>query len=160
MTAPKRFGGYEADFMTQCEVLAEVARGCGSTSWVATIFSAMSWLVGVFPDEAQEEIFDSRDPRISGVFSPTGKAVRTSGGFVVERPLGLQHRRPRLELDGRQRRRAERGRRGLPTCMLVRSRELQRLDDWHASGMAATGSNTIVAKDMFVPAHRTCRCRR
>jgi alkylation response protein AidB-like acyl-CoA dehydrogenase len=32
MTAPKRFGGFEADFVTQCEVLAEVARGCGSAS--------------------------------------------------------------------------------------------------------------------------------
>ena len=41
MTAPKRFGGFEADFVTQCEVLAEIARGCGSSSWVATIFSAM-----------------------------------------------------------------------------------------------------------------------
>src|SRR5882672_12217296 len=71
MTAPRRFGGFEADFLTQCEVLAEVARGCPSASWVATIMSAMSWLVGGFPDEAQVEIFATRDPRVSGVFSPT-----------------------------------------------------------------------------------------
>ena len=61
MTAPARYGGYEADFQTQCDVLAEIARGCPSTSWVATILSAMSWLAGVFPDEAQDEIF--RDPK-------------------------------------------------------------------------------------------------
>src|SRR5512145_2049435 len=61
MTAPKTFGGSEADFQTQCDVLAEVARGCPSTSWVATIFSAMSWLVGVFPDETQEEIYAAGD---------------------------------------------------------------------------------------------------
>src|SRR5678816_1575796 len=61
MTAPARYGGYEADFQTQCDVLAEIARGCPSTSWVATIYSAMSWLVGTFPDEAQEEIFATRD---------------------------------------------------------------------------------------------------
>jgi alkylation response protein AidB-like acyl-CoA dehydrogenase len=42
MTAPKRFGGQEVDFQTQCDVLAEIARGCPSTSWVATIYSAMS----------------------------------------------------------------------------------------------------------------------
>ena len=46
MTAPKRYGGAEADFQTQCDVLAHLARGCPSTSWVATIFSAMSWLAG------------------------------------------------------------------------------------------------------------------
>ena len=57
MSAPKRFGGYEADFQTQCDVLAEIARGCASTSWVGTIFSAMAWLASVFPDEAQEELF-------------------------------------------------------------------------------------------------------
>src|SRR5262249_16661047 len=72
MTAPVRYGGQEADFQTQCDVLAEIARGCPSTSWVATILSAMSWLVGVFPDETQDEIFGDGDPRISGVFSPTG----------------------------------------------------------------------------------------
>ena len=76
MTAPKRYGGAEADFQTQCEVLAHLARGCPSTSWVATIFSAMSWLAATFPDQAQEEIFADRDPRISGVFSPTGTGVR------------------------------------------------------------------------------------
>lgn len=42
MCAPERFGGYEADFETPCEVLAEIGTGCGSTSWVATIFSAMA----------------------------------------------------------------------------------------------------------------------
>ena len=34
MTAPKRYGGAEVSFQTQCEVLAHIARGCPSTSWV------------------------------------------------------------------------------------------------------------------------------
>jgi alkylation response protein AidB-like acyl-CoA dehydrogenase len=156
MTAPKRFGGFETDFVTQCEVLAEIGRGCGSASWVATIFSAMSWLVGTLPDQAQEEIFDSKDPRISGVFSPTGKAVRTGGGFIVNGRWGFNtggHGSNWTVVNAI----APNGAGvELPTCMLVRSKELQRLDDWHASGMAATGSSTIVAKDLFVPTYRTC----
>jgi alkylation response protein AidB-like acyl-CoA dehydrogenase len=156
MTAPKRFGGFEADFATQCEVLAEVARGCGSASWVATIFSAMSWLAGTLRDEAQQEIFDSKDPRISGVFSPTGKGVRTSGGFIVNGRWGFNtgghgSNWTVINVVAPNAAGVE-----LPTCMLVRSNELQRLDDWHASGMAATGSSTIVAEDLFVPEHRTC----
>jgi alkylation response protein AidB-like acyl-CoA dehydrogenase len=156
MTAPKRFGGFEADFVTQCEVLAEIARGCGSASWVATIFSAMSWLAGTLPDEAQEEIFESKDPRISGVFSPTGKAVRTKGGFVVNGRWGFNtggHGSNWTVVNAIAPNAAGVE---LPTCMLVRSKELERLDDWHASGMAATGSSTIVAKDIFVPEHRSC----
>jgi 3-hydroxy-9,10-secoandrosta-1,3,5(10)-triene-9,17-dione monooxygenase len=154
MTAPRRFGGFEADFLTQCEVLAEIARGCPSASWVSTILSAMAWLVSGFPDEAQEEIFDSRDPRISGVFSPTGTAVRKDGGYLVNGRWGYNtggHGGDWTVLNAVL---VENGAPGMPHSCIVRARELERLDDWHASGMAATGSSTVVAKDVFVPAHR------
>lgn len=154
MTAPKRFGGYEADFLTQCQVLAELARGCPSASWVSTIFSAMSWLVSTFPDEVQEEVFASGDPRISGVFSPTGIAVRTDGGFVVSGRWGFNtggHGAAWTVLNAVHTR--EDGM-AVPMCVLTRSRDLTRLDDWHASGMAATGSSTVVAEDLFVPSAR------
>jgi len=155
MTAPKRFGGDEADFETQCEVLAEVGRGCASTSWVATIFSAMTWLAAGFPDEAQEEILAPGDPRISGVFAPTGTAVRKNGGFVVNGRWAFNtgchgaqwtFLNAIVETDDGQ---------GLPTSFLVPSSELTMLDDWYASGMSATGSNTVVAEDVFVPAYRS-----
>jgi 3-hydroxy-9,10-secoandrosta-1,3,5(10)-triene-9,17-dione monooxygenase len=89
MTAPKKFGGEEVSFQTQCDVLAEVARACPSSSWVATILSAMSWLAGTYSDDAQYEIFADGDPRISGVFSPTGTAVPKDGGFVVNGKWGF-----------------------------------------------------------------------
>ena len=149
MTAPKAYGGVEADFQTQCDVLAEIARGCPSTSWVATIYSAMSWLVGVFPDEAQQEIFATRDPRISGVFSPTGTAVPKDGGFLVNGRWGFNtgcHGANWTVLNvvvGE-----------MPTCMIARSADLKVLDDWYATGMAATGSNTVVAENVFVPGYR------
>jgi alkylation response protein AidB-like acyl-CoA dehydrogenase len=154
MTAPKRFGGFEADFVTQCEVLAEIARGCPSASWAATILSAMSWLAGVFPDEAQEEIFGSRDPRVSGVFSPTGTAVRKSGGYVVNGRWGYNTGGHGGEWTVVNAVLTDNGEPGPPLCCIVRSSELERLDDWHASGMAATGSSTVIARDVFVPAHR------
>lgn len=153
MTAPLQYGGDEVDFQTQCDVLAHVARACPSTSWVATIFSAMSWLVGTFPDEAQEEILASRDPRISGVFSPTGIATPIDGGYRVSGRWGFNTGGQGSNwtvvnaLLGT-------GRDAMPLCTLVKSSELSRLDDWHASGMAGTGSHTVVADDIFVPAHR------
>jgi alkylation response protein AidB-like acyl-CoA dehydrogenase len=149
MTAPKAYGGVEADFRTQCEVLAEIARGCPSTSWVATIYSAMSWLVGVFPDETQEEIYATRDPRIAGVFSPTGTAVHKDGGFVVNGRWPFNtgcHGASWTVLNvvvGE-----------MPTCMLAKSADLTILDDWYATGMSATGSNTVVAENVFVPSRR------
>jgi alkylation response protein AidB-like acyl-CoA dehydrogenase len=149
MMAPKKYGGDEATFETQCEVLAEIARGCPSTSWVATIYSAMAWLAAGFPDEAQEEVF-ATEPRISGVFSPTGTAVRRDGGLVVSGRWGFNTQWTVLNAVLA----ADTGP-GMPMCVLVRSRELTIVDDWYASGMAATGSNTIVAERVFVPAYRS-----
>jgi 3-hydroxy-9,10-secoandrosta-1,3,5(10)-triene-9,17-dione monooxygenase len=154
MTAPARYGGAEADFQTQCDVLAEIGRGCPSTSWVATILSAMSWLVGTFPDEAQDEILGDGDPRISGVFSPTGTGVRRDGGLVVNGRWGYNTGGDGSRWTVLNVVVADDAGAGMPTCVLVPSRDLRRLDDWHASGMAATGSATILAEDLFVPAHR------
>jgi alkylation response protein AidB-like acyl-CoA dehydrogenase len=154
MTAPKAYGGAEADFQTQCDVLAHLARGCPSTSWVATIFSAMSWLAGTFPDRAQEEIFADGDPRISGVFSPTGTAVAKDGGLVVNGRWGFNtgcHGARWTVLNAL----VGDGAAAVPTCVIARSEELTIVDDWHATGMSATGSNTIVATDVFVPAYRS-----
>src|SRR5687768_9259993 len=155
MTAPQRYGGAEADFQTQCDVLAHLARGCPSTSWVATIFSAMSWLAGTFPDRAQEEIFADGDPRISGVFSPTGTGVPQDGGLIVNGRWGFNtggHGSKWTVVNAVV---ATDDGIGMPTCVIAPSRDLRRIDDWYASGMAATGSETIVAENLFVPGHRT-----
>jgi len=153
MTAPRRHGGAEASFQTQCDVLAHIARGCPSTSWVATIYSAMSWLAATFPDQAQEEIFADGDPRISGVFAPTGTATKKDGGLVVNGRWGFNtgcHGAKWTVLNAV----VGSGADAMPTCVLARSSDLTIVDDWYATGMSATGSNSIVAENVFVPAHR------
>jgi alkylation response protein AidB-like acyl-CoA dehydrogenase len=153
MTAPRKYGGAEVNFETQCDVLAHLARGCPSTSWVATIYSAMSWLVGTFPDQAQEEIFADRDPRISGVFSPTGTGVPRDDGLVVSGRWGFNtgcHGAKWTVMNAMVGTGAE----AVPTCVIARSRELTIIDDWYATGMSATGSNTIVADNVFIPGYR------
>lgn len=152
MTAPRKWGGDEVDFQTQCEVLAEVARACPSSSWVATIFSAMSWLAGTYPEQAQEEIFSGGDPRISGVFSPTGTAVRKGGGFVVNGKWGFNTGGQGSNWTVLNTILTEGD--GLPLCVIAQTRTLDRLDDWNATGMAGTGSHTVMANNVFVPEYR------
>ena len=41
-----------------------------------------------------------------------------------------------------------------PSSVLMPYAELTILDDWYATGLAGTGSNTTVADDVLVPAHR------
>jgi alkylation response protein AidB-like acyl-CoA dehydrogenase len=150
MCVPKKFGGDELDFDTQCKVLAELARGCPSTSWVATIASALAWMAAGYCDEAQEEILGDGDARVSGVLAPTGTLTPVDGGYRLNGKWGFNTGGNGSKwtilnaiLDG------------APTSAYVRSSELTRLDDWYASGMAGTGSNSVIADDVFVPTHRT-----
>ena len=153
MMAPQRYGGAEADFQTQCDALAELAVGCPSTSWVATIHSAMAWVAATFPDEAQDEVFADGDPRVHGVFSPTGTGVRKNGGLVVNGrwAFGTGCHGARWSMLNVL---VGEGKAAIPTCFIVPTNELTILDDWRATGMAGTGSNTVVAEDLLVPAHR------
>jgi len=159
MTSPARYGGLEADLQTQIEVLAAVARGCGSAAWVASLYSVCGWFAGLYDDEAQDEVFTSADVRVAGIFSPTGVLTPVDGGYRlcgrwafntgcrhahwdalaarVERPGAPQDGPPELLL------------------ALVRMDDVTIRDDWDPSGLAGTASNTTVVEDLFVPAHRT-----
>lgn len=150
MCVPKRYGGEQLSFEEQCDVLAEVARGCPSSSWISTILSAMGWWLGTFSDEAQDEVLGDGDPRISGVLSPTGTLTPADGGFTLNGrwPFNTGGHGSRWAILNALLE-------GMPTAVIVRSSELNRLDDWYASGMAATGSSTVLAENVFVPSYRS-----
>jgi alkylation response protein AidB-like acyl-CoA dehydrogenase len=154
MTVARHFGGYESSVATQFGVLAEIASGCPSTSWVATILTAMLWQAGMFTDEAQEEVFADPGVRVASVFAPAGRARTVEGGVVVSGSwpfnTGCLHSQWAIltalvedEAGG-----------VAPVSLLVPYSALTILDDWFATGMAGTGSNTTVADEVFVPAHR------
>ncbi|MEV7908094.1 acyl-CoA dehydrogenase family protein, partial [Streptomyces anulatus] len=83
MRVPARYGGYESDMHTVVEVLAELARGDGSHSWTVAVWAISTWMVGLFPDEVQDEVFATPDVRVSGILSPTAVAVPADGGVVL-----------------------------------------------------------------------------
>ena len=70
LMVPARFGGYQTSVRTYIDVMAEVGRGCGSTSWVASLINVCAWLASLFPERAQADIWgnESRclDRRIAG----------------------------------------------------------------------------------------------
>jgi 3-hydroxy-9,10-secoandrosta-1,3,5(10)-triene-9,17-dione monooxygenase len=53
----RRYGGYQMDLHTHLDVVSEIARGCGSTGWCLGVMQAHSWLVALFPVQAQEETY-------------------------------------------------------------------------------------------------------
>ncbi|MEV0486660.1 acyl-CoA dehydrogenase family protein [Streptomyces sp. NPDC050508] len=154
MNVPRRYGGYQSRLSTQVEVLGEIAAGCGSTGFMALIQAACSYIAALFPDEAQDEIFTGPDVRVGGTLIPDAVAVATDGGYVVDGTsafaTGCQNAdwhllTARVESAG-----------GPPEVLwtAVPMSDLEILDDWYVSGLAGSGSNSVVARDVFVPAHR------
>ena len=154
MTVGRRYGGYESSLQTQYDVLGAIASGCPSTGWVATILTAMLWNAGMFSDEAQDEVFAQPGVRVASVFAVGGQARAADGGVIVSGRwpfnTGCLHSQwailTALAPDD--------GGELAPASLLIPYSELTILDDWYATGMAGTGSNTTVAEEVFVPAHR------
>lgn len=156
MTVARHLGGYESDLATQYEVLGLLGTSCPSTAWVATILTAMLWNLGMFSDQAQDEVLAAPDARVASVFAPGGRAERVDGGFVVSGRwpfnTGCLHAQWAILaalVDG-----VNGDAEPSVYNLLIPYRDLEILDDWFATGMAGTGSNTTVAEAVFVPDHR------
>jgi alkylation response protein AidB-like acyl-CoA dehydrogenase len=84
LRTPQRFGGFEADIRTYMDVVTELGRGCGSTSWIAFISIATVWIAALFPDEAQREVFAGNpDVRFMGALGMTARARAVDGGYSL-----------------------------------------------------------------------------
>lgn len=154
MRVPVRYGGYESDVRTVSEVVAELARGDGSASWTVAVWMISSWVVGLFPDSAQDEIFSEPDARVCGILSPTATAVPVKGGIVVNGRWAFNSgaRQSQWNTNAIIVMRADND--PEPAMTAIPLRDLEIVDDWHTSGLRGSGSVSTVARDVFVPQDR------
>ncbi|MDT7570010.1 MAG: 3-hydroxy-9,10-secoandrosta,3,5(10)-triene-9,17-dione monooxygenase, partial [Actinomycetota bacterium] len=61
MLQPKRYGGDEGDPCDFYEVIRSIAAADGSTGWVSSVVGVHPWQLGLFPDDAQKEVW-GEDP--------------------------------------------------------------------------------------------------
>jgi 3-hydroxy-9,10-secoandrosta-1,3,5(10)-triene-9,17-dione monooxygenase len=79
---PRIFGGYEGDWITHIDCVAEVARHCGSTGWCMSFLLQHQFYLGYFPIETQRMVYEQHpDPKIVTSFAPIGKVRAVKGGF-------------------------------------------------------------------------------
>jgi alkylation response protein AidB-like acyl-CoA dehydrogenase len=154
MNVPRRYGGHQTPLRTQVDVLAEVAGACGSAGFTALIQAGCAFIAALFPDEAQDEIFASPDVRVGGTLIPDATAVAVDGGYLVNGTSGFATGCQDADWHLLTVRVASGD--GPPELLwtAVPMSELEILDDWHVSGLAGSGSNSVVAHDVLVPAHR------
>jgi alkylation response protein AidB-like acyl-CoA dehydrogenase len=156
LMVPRRFDGYETSIRGYMEVMMELGRGCGSTSWVASLINVCAWLTALFPDRAQRDVWGG-DPNawVAGSLNPIGETARVDGGWRVNGrwpwASGCLHSQwAACGINMKN----EAGQIVNVGLSLMPMRELAVEDTWHMAGMRGTGSNTIVARDVFVPEHR------
>jgi alkylation response protein AidB-like acyl-CoA dehydrogenase len=152
---PARYGGYEIDLATYVDIGLAVARADASTGWITTFYMEHNWLLTMFSDELQDEVFGARPYVLApGSVNPTGIASPLpDGGFRLsgnwQFGTGICHASWVL-LSGR----IEGDESKVARNFLVPVDDVEVKDTWHVDGMAATGSRDIVATDVVVPARR------
>jgi 3-hydroxy-9,10-secoandrosta-1,3,5(10)-triene-9,17-dione monooxygenase len=154
---PASFGGFEADPLTFYVGVRSIASACGSTGWVASVLGVHPWHLGLFPAQAQQEVWGSdTSTRISSSYAPTGKAVAVDGGHHVSGrwsfSSGCDH--ASWVLLGQIVTDASNRPTDFRTFLLPRGDYV--VDDvWDTVGLRGTGSNDIVVEGAFVPEHRS-----
>jgi alkylation response protein AidB-like acyl-CoA dehydrogenase len=158
MSVPVEYGGYALTPTQQHAVYAEIARGCGSTGWVAWVTGAATQWVTLFDRRCQEEAYPEGwvGPLNSGVVNPAGPgtARRVSGGYMLKGKwpfcsgghyTAFHHLGALLSGEGEQ----------PPILCQVPHDQVRVLDDWDVVGLRGSGSNTVVIdEEVFVPEHR------
>jgi 3-hydroxy-9,10-secoandrosta-1,3,5(10)-triene-9,17-dione monooxygenase len=153
---PSRLGGAEHGMKAMHDVVRTLAHGSSAASWILMVLLAHTWILGMFSEDAQDEIAaDDPDTLVAGSLAATGAAVKVSGGWRVTGrwpfASGCDHARwnmmgVKVAGDGV----------GLPPAIHVVApvRDYAVNDNWFSMGLKGTGSKELVLTDLFVPDHR------
>jgi alkylation response protein AidB-like acyl-CoA dehydrogenase len=155
-SVPKRYGGYETSMRTMLDVSAAVGEADGGTAWVVTLCNGCAWLASLFSEQAQDDVWAAAPgAKVSGVLAPTAEATKVDGGFRVSgrwfynsgswhadwAVLGM----PITNKDGEA---VDQG------LALIPRADMELEETWFVAGMKSSGSNCLIASDVFVPDHR------
>jgi alkylation response protein AidB-like acyl-CoA dehydrogenase len=157
---PKRYGGFEYGFDVFARVVMEISAGCGSTGWVYSVLAQHQWLIGLFPVEAQDDVWSkSRLSIAASSYRPSGIAIEENGGYRVSGLWSFCSGCDNAQwmIFGV----AIASKKGEPPTdqgwVIVPRAEVEFEDNWNVIGLAGTGSKNAVVEETFVPAHRVLK---
>lgn len=154
---PKSFGGYELGVEAAAGLVSEIALSCPSSGWVTAIFYVGQQLVGGFDEDVRKEVWSGDvNATVCGSFHGAELTARPAeGGQLVSgrwpaasgchqatwATVGTPVVGPDGSVVGHG-------------IALVPMADLTIVDSWDVVGMRGTGSHTLVAENVSVPAHR------
>lgn len=155
MLVPERFGGGEQGFGAMAAACREIGAGDASAGWLSVIYTLHNWMIALFPEEAQREVWADRPyALVPCTLAPNGTAEAVDGGHRVTGRWswgsGVMHAdhvmvMALVTVDESIE----------PRLFLLPREDVEVHDVWHTSGMRGTGSNDIEVRDRFVPSHRS-----
>ena len=156
VSIPARFDGYQMGVRETLEISAKVAEGCGSTAWVLAVVNGCNWLASLLSDRSQQEIFGANPgAKVVGALNPTSEVAKVDGGFLISGrwpwasgSLHADWAMVGMSVVDESGAEIDHAGAFLPMA------ELSIEETWFVAGMRGTGSNTIVADEVFVPQHR------
>jgi alkylation response protein AidB-like acyl-CoA dehydrogenase len=155
ISAPRRAGGLCASTRTAVLVSAAVAKADPSAAWILSVTNSNSRVASLAPSRITKELFADGVPVVCAAASPTGTARRVDGGVLVSGrwPYSTccRHAAWGIFAIGAK----DASGRVVPSAeAYVPMADLEIENTWEVAGLRATGSETVVATDVFVPAHR------
>jgi 3-hydroxy-9,10-secoandrosta-1,3,5(10)-triene-9,17-dione monooxygenase len=150
---PKRYGGCQAEFPEILEVVRLMAHGCTSSAWTLGFYTLHNWMLALFGEQAQDEVFADGPVLCPAPLAPTGRATPADSGvrltgrwswatgimdadWVMVGAICGPDDAP------------------YPALILLPASDVHVEDVWHTAGMCATGSNDVFVDDVWVPEHR------
>jgi alkylation response protein AidB-like acyl-CoA dehydrogenase len=157
---PAAYGGYEMGFSALLDTSFAISKVCASSAWVCGLYMAHSWFGGLFPKQAQDDMW-GQDPGafISGSYAPIGKASLVNGGYRLSGRFPFSSGVPGAawNLCGAM---LPIGPEGKPVpCFTLVPKADYKIDwqSWRPVGFAGTGSFDVIVDDAFVPDYRVLR---
>ena len=156
---PARYGGKQADFPELLDVVRRLAHGCASSAWTLGFYMLHNWMLALFDERAQKEVFADGPVLCPAPLAPTGRGIPEPGGVRLTGrwswATGV------MDADwvmvGALVSSADEPEAIYPALAVLPAADADVVDVWHTAGMRATGSNDVVVTDVFVPEHRLVR---
>jgi alkylation response protein AidB-like acyl-CoA dehydrogenase len=157
---PRRHGGHEYDFEPMTEISYEIGRACASTAWCVGLYIVHNWMLALFPERCQAEIWDG-DPGavIAGSYPPAGTCAAVEGGWRLSGSFRFASGCDNAAWMLCGTLIADHAGGPPKPGFLLLPRADCRIDhaSWQTMGLSASGTKTLVIENAFVPRHRVLR---
>lgn len=146
MAAPERVGGLAIPSRGQGLVVAELAKGCPSTSWTVSIINSCVWLGSAMSFEMQDFIFADGIPLVCSPTNGAGTLEPQGDNFVLNGKWsygsGSHHSKFALVPAASPS--------GAMNFVALPLTDATILPTWKVAGMKGTGSDTVVAENVTI----------